>query len=844
MVAHLSPESHDIFVGHDAPANDYVRDTAILADTIAHRCEKAHQTKNDGWKVCCPAHDDRNPSLSIDHTPDRVLLKCHAGCSTEAIVSALGMTMADLYAAPSTRSTHTHVPQHRREEAYDYCDAHGALLYQKVRVEVPGKKKTFYFRRPDPANPDAYINGVGDSPRVPYNLPAVLAAKERGEPIYTAEGEKDCKTLMSMGYVATCNDDGAGKWPQSCVDALTSAHVIMLPDNDTAGENHARIVQQALAGKAASFLLARVPTPHKDVTDWVNAGVTKEDIAALIAAEKSAQEESEGLNSHFIRKDCELSSPHEIRGKRLNSLNSLNSHVDTWPVLQEEALYGLAGDFVRAIEPHSEADTAALLTQFLATFGIVIGRNRYFQVEATRHYTNIFLVIAGLTSRARKGTSAGHTEAPIRTVDATWSLANHIKGAGSGEGLIYAVRDKRMGKEAMREKGKITGYQEIEVDPGVEDKRGLYQTGEFSSILKVAAREGNTLSEVIRDIWDTGYLRNATKGSPLTATDAHIGIIGHITIDEVQKLLTSTDMANGFANRFIWICARRSKELPEGGDLDTVNFAPLLKRLRTAVTFGKGTGRMQRDAQAKAAWAAVYGMLSEGSTGLADTILARAEAQVLRLSMLYALLDESSTIRHEHLNAALAVWQYAEESATYIFGQVTGDESSDVLLDALALAGEDGLTARAISDDVYKRHKSSEEIARAIAALTRQGRIVAEVRTGKGRPSKIYRLADCELSELSELSHRRYLIASNDAVKSMRLNSQDSLRICELSPQSSPDVPSTPSPCHHEQVTDGVCITCGEVQDAPPVVTPSADPDWQDLLRQATAYTDQPGEDY
>ena len=187
----------------------------------------------------------------------------------------------------------------------------------------------------------------------------------------------------------------------------------------------------------------------------------------------------------------------------------------------------------------------------------------------------------------------------------------------------------------------------------------------------MCARDGNTLSEVIRDSWDTGFLRNATKSNPLKATDAHIGIIGHVTIEEIRRLLTSTDAANGFANRFLWICAKRSQSLPDGGALSTVDFQPLVDRLRAALAFAKMSGEMQRDAAARAAWHAVYDMLSEDQ-GLANTILARAEAQVLRLSMLYALLDQSRIIQHAHLNAALALWHYAEESAAYIFGEATG----------------------------------------------------------------------------------------------------------------------------------------------------------------------------
>ena len=133
-------------------------------------------------------------------------------------------------------------------------------------------------------------------------------------------------------------------------------------------------------------------------------------------------------------------------------------------------------------------------------------------------------------------------------------------------------------------RGRVTGYEEVETDPGVIDKRLLVYEAEFSSILKVAGREGNILSEILRKAWETGNLRNTVKNNPMKATGAHIAIIGHITIDELQRTLTTTDAANGFGNRFLWLCVRRSKLLPDGGAFHTVNFNPLLTKLREVLT--------------------------------------------------------------------------------------------------------------------------------------------------------------------------------------------------------------------------------------------------------------------
>ena len=133
-----------------------------------------------------------------------------------------------------------------------------------------------------------------------------------------------------------------------------------------------------------------------------------------------------------------------------------------------------------------------------------------------------------------------------------------------------------------------------------------------------------------------------------------------------------TDMANGLANRFSWLCVRRSKCLPEGGALHTIDFAPTLRRIGECVEFAQNVGTVCRDDQARTVWAEVYPKLSDGRPGLLGAATSRAEAQVMRLATIYALLDKSAVVRPEHLMAALAMWEYAEQSAKYIFGNCAG----------------------------------------------------------------------------------------------------------------------------------------------------------------------------
>lgn len=276
----------------------------------------------------------------------------------------------------------------------------------------------------------------------------------------------------------------------------------------------------------------------------------------------------------------------------------------------------------------------------------------------------------------------------------------------------------------------VEDYEPVVTDAGEEDKRCLVLEAEFASPLKVMSRDGNTLSPLIQQAWDTGTLRALTKNSPAGATGAHISIIGHATRDELRRLIARTELANGFANRFLWLCVRRSKCLPEGGDLQGIGV--LQQRIIETVRFAQGVERLNRDPDCRALWAEAYPELSEGKPGLLGAAVSRAEAITLRLSCLYALLDRSDVIRVEHLRAALALWSFAARSARYIFGSALGDPVADEILVALK-ASPNGMTRTEIREH-FGRHKRSEDIARVLGELLEYGLARMEIMQTAGRP--------------------------------------------------------------------------------------------------------------
>ena len=405
-----------------------------------------------------------------------------------------------------------------------------------------------------------------------------------------------------------------------------------------------------------------------------------------------------------------------------------------WPApIGEAAYYGLAGEIVRTIEAQTEADPVALLIHVLIGVGNLVGHGPHFRVGGTRHHTNENAICVGKTSSSRKGTAKSDTFNLLREADPAWADNNVMAGLSSGEGLIWAVRDKIEKQEPVRDKGrKITSYQPIITDQGVADKRLFVIEPEFASVLRVAGRDANTLSTVYRQAWDSGLLRVINKNSPLKATGAQISVIGHITREELLKELSTNDKVNGFGNRNLWVCVDRSKLLPDGGDWDHLDLEPLVSRLKRVVAFARAVGEMRRDSEAKAFWHEVYPQLSGDRGGLFGAVTSRAEAHVLRLSCIYALLDESALVRRRHIEAALALWKYCEDSAAYIFGAALGSRVADQILKALRDASE-GLTRNDLRD-LFARHRSSEEISTALDILADRNLVECQKAESGGRP--------------------------------------------------------------------------------------------------------------
>ena len=238
--------------------------------------------KGDRFLALCPAHEDHKPSLSVSSGDDRrILVKCLAGCQTDAVLRSMGLEMADLFGAAPT-------PKHIASK-YDYMDAGGELQYQIVRYEP----KDFRARKPD--GEGGWVGKLGNTKPILYRL---MELQDADGPIVVVEGEKHVDVLGVLAISATTNPFGAGKWRQEYSQALRDRDVILWPDNDTAGRGHMEQVGRSLEGVAKSIRIVEPPEElgeKGDVWDGINIlGWHRDDIDRILVGAKPWQPTESG----------------------------------------------------------------------------------------------------------------------------------------------------------------------------------------------------------------------------------------------------------------------------------------------------------------------------------------------------------------------------------------------------------------------------------------------------------------------------------------------------------------------------------------------------------------------
>ena len=640
-------------------------------------------------------------------------------------------------------------PQHGQySQSWRYEDIQGRTLAYAVRFDLPdGKAVLPLCYGKYGSNPPQWTWKALPEPRPLYGLPKLAAMPDAS--VLLVEGEKtaDAAQVYFPHHAALTWSGGSNAVGKADFSPLQGRNVIIWPDNDEPGFAAALELARILESAAQSLTIVQPPDTLPD--GWDLADQTEPGFLPQVHIETAmpVTEFARRAAQRFPSLAPSVSIPDSVTPE------AEDITLKEWPVFSFDACPGILGEFVKLATRDSEADPAAVAITALVRFCAEIyghapdngsGQGPHLYIGETVHPPRLFAVICGNSSKARKGTSRhpvtklfGREHCYLADLR-EWGLPLPARESGgplsTGEGLAYHVRDE---SDEERERRQRQNPNEPIREKG--DKRLMIQDEEFASGLTCTKREGNTLSMGLRCFWDDGNYAPLTKNNPITVKGAHINIITHITMQELAVCLGDVQAFNGFGNRFLWICARRSKLVAMPPRMPETELAPIQRELWRLVAQAQKCGAMTMTANALEMWEGVYPEISKEHTGLAGSIINRGEAQTLRLALVYALLDGQERIDEPHLNAALAMWGYAQDSALYIFGDRSVDPLEEKLLEILK---QGPLSATDLSA-AFSRNIPKERLQPLLQQLEAQQRIsIRKEKNGKGRPRQIITLRE------------------------------------------------------------------------------------------------------
>jgi hypothetical protein len=689
---------------------------------------------------------------------------CHAP-KMQALPVVSSVSVFPAYIAPVTPVPDTAPepprihPQHGQVNAFwRYADQEGRTLAYTVRFDQPDGSKVIL---PLSYGQNGWHWKALLEPRPLYGLPWLKKLPDA--PVLLVEGEKtaDAAQAYFPDHAVLTWSGGANAVAKADLSPLYGRRVVIWPDNDEPGFKAALTLAGLLEGKSGVGIVQPPDTlPEKwDLADPASPGFLPQIhiTTALSVAEfrQRAGKRYVGFGIHAVQE-----------GEDLDDIS-----LKAWPRFSYTACPGIVGDFVSLATKDSEADPAAVCITMLARFAAEVyghaeNEGPHIYIGETLHMPRLFVVICGNSSKARKGTSLS----PVNKLfSREYCLTSEMKSMNlplparesggplsTGEGLACQVKDES--EEERERRRKLNPNEPIRY---MGDKRLMIQDEEFASGLACTKREGNTLSMGLRCFWDSGDYAPLTKNNPVRVKNAHICIITHITMQELAVALADVQAFNGFGNRFLWICARRSKLVALPSRMPMESIAPIQNQLWRLVAKAQQCGLVTMCAEAREQWTTIYPELSREHSGLAGSIINRAEAQTLRLALIYALLDGQNVIREHHLDSALALWRYAQDSALYIFGDRAADPLEEKILEALK---QGPLTATELSA-CLNRHVPKDRLQPLLQQMEAQQRITVTREKSDGRTRIIIALRTIrEESVVSEKSENGEFGEKREAV--------------------------------------------------------------------------------
>lgn len=339
-----------------------------------------------------------------------------------------------------------------------------------------------------------------------------------------------------------------------------------------------------------------------------------------------------------------------------------------------------------------DAAPAAVLVHLAGVIGTAVGRGPFTEMLGEEH-ANIYALVVGKTGYGRKGTSWAPVRKATRAALPDWATGGGIaSGLSSGEGLIahFSPKDTADGGDVP---GTSPGPP-LAPQPEEPPTPTLLMETEFGAVFKRGSRQGSTLTDLMRQLWDDDHAATITRADPLKADGVHMSIIGHITPADLQALASKEDFSNGTLNRFVAIHSERTGPTRTRVDRTAAQRAQeqVVPLLRAAIAHGQRLGYVAFSSEAGNLWDRLIPLYDREPITVIDELGQRAASYLARFALIFAIADEAARVEASHLRAAAEVWDYSVASWKLIYGDRTGDQLADRLLEQLREAGPGGLT--------------------------------------------------------------------------------------------------------------------------------------------------------
>lgn len=432
-----------------------------------------------------------------------------------------------------------------------------------------------------------------------------------------------------------------------------------------------------------------------------------------------------------------------------NANNNERDYLMEAPRSTDAMYYGPIGDLAYAASEGTEVNPVAAAAACISWLSARMGRDVFLRVGNTKHHISLYTLHSGRSSVARKGDSVGLLKRVASTINKhehgeRLTGNEHNGGLSSREGLAFLIHD-----------GYMEGKNEV---PAIEDKRLWIMESEFANVLAQAKRDGNTLSTVLRDSWDGVSIKPATKSNRLWASDPHIAIHGCITPSELHAKMSTGEMSNGFANRFLIVHAERTQLVPFPNAATRNTVESLAARFSDVIAFALGDYPAVKDTreitltlEARSAFERHYYYFCECDPAgeLITGLLQRRAPMLLRLAALFALTDKSLIVDVAHITAARAWMDYYTQSVRFIFGPLVNaerearcNEDAVKLIQYLRNAG-DWRTRSQLTKECFGGHISAADLNAALESIQREHPLERkEENSGTAKIRTLYRLEE------------------------------------------------------------------------------------------------------